>query len=246
MDNIIKYKTVLSQFKKGERPCYRAVPISNESVDFTTVCDNAAKRVGMDSSVARFVGDLLLHQIGDELAEGRCVDMDDFVHAGLAVTGVFDAQNAQWDRAKHKVVPFFYAKGAMKDSIGGIVGENVTEGNRCTIKRVLDTTAKIDNVITNMRGVLVYISGINTKISSWAADEGVWIEDMDGTVVANATIANSTMTTVDAVFDSLPLEKEGAYRIVVASRGGLGAEYGVSIARKQIAVKAMGEQGGES
>lgn len=240
----IRFKTVLSQLKKGEQPCYRAVAVSNGTVEFSTICDNAAKRVGMDPAVMRFAGGLLLREFGDELADGRSVNVEDVAHAGLAVTGVFEAQNSAWDKAKNKVVPFFYAKGAMKDRVGELVGENVTEGNHCTIKRVVDTTAKTDGVVTNERGVVVYISGVNTKITPGAVDEGVWLEDMKGVVVAQATVIGSTMTTVDAAFDTLPLEKDGDYRIVVAARGGLGAEYGVSIARKQVEVKSAGQEGG--
>ena len=57
-----------------------------------------------------------------------------------------------------------------------------------------------------------------------------------GVVVANGKVTGSTSTTIDCTFATLP--KDGTYKIVVATRGGLGSEFGVSIARKSVEVKS--------
>lgn len=241
MNREIKFKTVLSSLKKGGKACYRAIPLTQGSVDLTTLSEHAAERVGMDPAVMKFNAELILNQIAAELAEGRRIDVEDLLYGGLAVEGVFEAANSVWDKSKHRLVPYFAAKGAMKGAFGDVVGVNVTEGNHCTIKRVLDTTSKTEGVITNVKDVVVFVSGVNMLIDTGAADEGVWLEDEEGTIVATATVSGSTATTIDCAFATLPLENDGDYRLVVATRGGLGSEFGVSIARKAVTVKTANE-----
>ena len=193
----------------------------------------------MDPAVMKFNGELLLSQIKAELATGHRVEIEDMLSGGIAVEGVFEAANSPWDKSKHRLVPYFFAKGAMKSAFKDVTCMNVTEGNRCTIRRVLDTTLKTDGIIANIKDVVVYISGINTSINASAEDEGVWLEDMEGTIVAQATISGSTSTTIDCAFPTLPLVLTGEYKLVVATRGGLGSEFGVSIARKSVEIRAV-------
>lgn len=233
------FKTVLSSLKKGGKARYRAYPVTKGSVDFKTLSEHAAERVGMDPAVMKFNGELLLSQITTELVSGHRVEIEDLISGGIAVEGVFEAANSPWDRTKHRLVPYFTAKGAMKSAFDGVTCVNVTEGNRCTIKRVLDTTLKTEGVIANVKDVVVYVSGVNTLINTSAEDEGVWLEDAEGTIVAQATVSASTSTTIDCVFATLPLVLAGSYKIVVASRGGLGSEFGVSIARKSVEIRSV-------
>ena len=151
--------------------------------------------------------------------------------------GTFAGANAPWDKSKNALLPYFYAKGDMKDAFADVSAVNVTEGNRAHVNRVLDTVLKVDGVIVNQPNVTVYLSGTNLLLNAAATDEGVWLEDKDGTVVATATVVGSTSTTVDCTFATLP--EDGDYKIVVATRGGLGPEFGVSIARKAVEVKSV-------
>lgn len=235
MNTQIKFKTVLSTFKKGDRPCYRGVVYHNGTVYLADIAKNAAARVGMDESVMKFNSELLVNQIGRELKDGKRVEIENLITGGLAILGTFPGANAPWDKSKNALSAYFYAKDRMKDAFADAVAVNVTEGNHAQLRRVLDTVSKTDGVITNQPNVTVYLSGVNLLLNAAASDEGVWLEDQDGTVVATATVSGSTSTTLDCVFATLP--EDGMYRIVVATRGGLGAEFGVSIARKSVEVK---------
>lgn len=237
MTKTINYKTVLSSLKKGGKACYRAIPVTNGSVDLTTLSEHAAERAGMDPVVMKFNAELLFSQIADEMTDGKRIEIEDFMSGGLAIEGVFEAANSTWDKSKNRLQPYFTAKGSMKSAFGNVIGVNITEGNHCMIKRVLDTTSKTEGVITNAAGVVVYISGVNMLINTTAEDEGVWLEDEEGTIIATATVTGSTSTTIDCTFGTFPVEEDGRYKLVVASRGGLGSEFGVSIARKAVEVK---------
>lgn len=232
----VKFKTVLSSFKKGEKPCYRAVLQHNGTVYLDEIARNAAARVGMDVAVMKFNVELFFAQIVEELKSGKRVEVENLFSGGIAVTGTFSGANAPWDKSKNTLLPYFYAKGDMRDAFADTTAENITEGNHAHVNRVLDTVLKMDGVIVNQSNVTVYLSGMNLLLNAAASDEGVWLENKDGMVVATATVVGSTATTVDCTFATLP--EDGDYKIVVATRGGLGPEFGVSIARKSVEVKS--------
>lgn len=233
--NEIRFKTVLSSLKKGEKPCYRAVVNHNGTVYLDEIARNAAARVGMDEAVMRFNAELFFAQVAEEMKGGNRVEVENLFSGGIAVTGTFAGANAPWDKSKNALVPYFFAKGGMRQALDSATAVNVTEGNHAILKRVLDTVSKVDGVITNQPNVTVYLSGTSLLLNAAASDEGVWLEDKDGTVVAKATVVGSTSTTVDCTFATLP--DDGEYKIVVATRGGLGPEFGVSLARKVVEVK---------
>ena len=235
MTTEVKFKTALSTFKKDDKPCYRGIVNHNGTAYLADIAKNAAARVGMDESVMKFSGELLVEQIGLELKGGKRVEIEDLLSGGLSILGTFPSANAPWDKSKNALSPYFYAKGGMKEAFADAVAVNVTEGNHAKLIRVLDTVSKTEGVITNQPNVTVYLSGVNLLLNAAAPDEGVWLEDLEDTVVATATVTDSTSTTLDCVFATLP--EDGTYRIVVATRGGLGSEFGVSIARKSVEVK---------
>lgn len=235
MTKEMKYKTVLSSLKKGEKPCYRAVPITNGTTDLAALAQGAAARTGQDVAFVKCAAELLLERIEYTLCMGRRVELDGLFSCALAVQGVFDAANAPWERGKHRLVPRMNAKGEMKTVLTGTVAVNVTEGNRCRITSVLDAISKTEGVITEGTNVEVFVAGGTFLVDTTAEDEGVWLEDKDGTIVSFGTVTASTATTLDATFATLP--EPGAYKFVVATRGGLGKGYGVSIARRNVEVR---------
>jgi hypothetical protein len=232
----VKFKTVLSTLKKGEKPCYRAVVNHNGTVDTDEIAKNAAARVGMDAAVMKFAIELFFSQMAEEMKNGNRLEIENILSGGIAVTGTFAGANTPWDKSKNALTPYFYAKGDMKHALDGVTAVNVTEGNHALLKRVVDTVAKTDGVITNQANITVYLSGTNLLLNAAASDEGVWLEDEKGVVVAKGNVTGSTSTTIDCTFVTLP--KDGTYKIVVATRGGLGSEFGVSIARKSVEVKS--------
>lgn len=235
MTKEVKFKTVLSSLKKGEKPCYRAIPVTNGSTDLDALAQRASARVGMDVALVKCIAELFLERVEAALCAGRRLEVEGLFSGMLAIQGVFDAANSPWERSKHRLVPRFNAKGDMKSALAGAVGVNITEGNRCRITSVLDSVAKTEGVISGEEDVEVYAAGGTFLVDTSAEDEGVWLEDANGEVVAFGIVTASTATTLDATFATLP--ESGAYKFVVATRGGLGKGYGVSIARRNVTVR---------
>lgn len=235
MTKEVKFKTVLSSLKKGEKPCYRAIPVTTGSTDLEALAQGAAARIGMNVALMKCIAELFLDQIETALREGRRLEIEDLFSGGIVVQGVFDAANSPWERGKHRLTPRFSAKGEMKKALNGAVGVNVTEGNRCRITSVLDGILKTEGVISHGDDVEVFVAGGTFLVDTTQADEGVWLESESGEVVAFGEVTGSTATTLDCTFAATP--DAGNYKFVVATRGGLGPGYGVSIARRSVVVR---------
>ena len=237
-DNIVQFTTVLSVLNVGgvEKRQYRGVVRHNRTVRLPEIVKNAAMKHGVQEGLLMYYATILFAEIDDSVLGGHRVEIDDFGSLYLTTSGTFSAANAPWDPVLHTVGVSINAKGRLKESAQDLSGKNVTEGNHVILKRVVDNISKIENVITNAANVKVYLSGDAMYITPGATDEGVWLENDRGETVAKATVDNSTMTTVDCTFTTLPIE-DGKYRIVVASRGALGSEFGVSLAFRTVEVK---------
>ncbi len=236
--NEIPFKTVPCKLDTGSKAYYRCVIPTNGSVDMQTLCDRAAARAGMNPSKLRFCTERLADKVKEELVAGNRVNLEDFFQVSLSVKGVFDSLNEKWNAAKHKLATNIQTKSALAALFAGATGKNTTEGAKASIRRIADTIAKTEGVITNSEGVEVFITGLNLRINTAAADEGVMLLDKAGTIVAKATILESTDTVLAVKFATLPLAEEGDYVLLVATRGGYDETYGVSMARKAVKLVA--------
>jgi len=232
----IKYKCVLSTLKKGERPCYRAIPVSNGVISLDQLCQQVAESVGLQASTIKYVIELLSNQVVELAKNGVNVTIPNFFRTMLSIRGTFDAADALYDKSKHELRLNMNPSGEIMKALSGAVGVNITEGNRCRITSVLDAVAKEEGVIVGDEDVEVYAAGGTFLVNTHAEDEGVWLENAANEVVAFGQVTASTATTLDATFATLP--EPGDYYFCVATRGGLGPEYGVSIARKPVVVRA--------
>lgn len=237
MSQEYKYKTVLSTLKKGEKPCYRAVVISNGTINAETLYKSAAERVGLKKETIRYIAELLFSQIVDYAKDSINVVIPDFMGTSLSIRGTFDSANSAFEKDKHQVRLNINPKGALATACAEGVGVNVTEGNRCRITSVLDAVAKTEGIIVAGEDVEVFVAGGTFLVDTTAEDEGVWLEDANGQITAFGTVTASTATTLDVVFETLP--EPGAYKFVVATRGGLGKDYGVSIARRNVEIRGQ-------
>ena len=236
--NTIPFSTVLSELNvKGVvKRQYRGIVQHVRTVRLPEIAKSAAAKLGVPEGLFTYYATVLFDEIGSSVVSGHRVELDDFGSLYLTASGTFDSANAHWDPSANRIGISISAKGRLKDAAAGLAGRNVTEGNHVILKRVVDGTSRIENVITNAANVKVYLSGDSMLVTAGAADEGVWLENANGEVVATATVDASTMTTVDCTFTTLPVE-DGSYRLVVAARGGLSMEYGVSIAHRNVKVQ---------
>ena len=231
----LSYTTTLSAFKKGDNsPCYTAHVRHNGTVSTDDFIKALTERSGENKERVRYIWELAQAEISRQLAEGNRLELES-IAAGIAVTGSFDSANAAWDRDKNKLSPFINAKGELKNALANLETVNVTQGAKPVILSVLDSILQTDGVITGGDDNMILISGKDLSINPDAQDEGVWLEDAKGVIVATATIDASDKSIINCHISAMP--ESGEYKLVVATRGGMGEEYGVALAKKMVKVE---------
>jgi len=247
-NSVVDFSTVHSILKDAtgaQRSVYRGVVRHNDTVRGPELVASAAADNDIKESLLAYHSNVLVGELKSAILRGNRIELDDFMSIWLTASGTFESANAKWDASVNRVNVHCAAKGAFRDSVSGLTGRNVTEGNHAFIRRVLDSVSKIENQITRgAADMVVMVSGDNLLITAGATDEGVWLEKADGTIVATGTVTASTQTTLDCTFDALP--EDGAYRLCIAARGGLSLEYGVSKAFRNVTVKTAETEGSEA
>lgn len=239
--NIIEFTTVLSELvvKGIKRRFYRAVPRHRETLHKEDIISRTAERTGVDAGLLSYYVTVLFDVIIEAVKSGHRVLIEGFAEFLLTVRGLFAAANDPWDPTRHRLALNVVAKGNLKEAASGMTGKNMTQGNNVILKRVTDTVSGVENVLTNQPNLEVIISGDNLLMKPGSEDEGVWLENAAGEIVAESVVTDSAATTVDCTFATLP--EDGEYTLVVAARGTYDANYGVSVARRKVAVKTANE-----
>jgi len=235
MATLIQYKTKMSSFTKGGKVCYSAQPIHNGTVYRSDIVAKVAEISGSDARTVDYILGLCIDQIGEELSNGMHVECGD-IAGNLSIQGGFPTKDSGWDTNRNTLVPNLHAKGNLAKCTSGIVCENVTACATVIIKSVVDTVHKTESEIMTGSNVVIYVAGTGLLTSTDpASGEGVWFEDYaTGIVAATGTVTGSMATTLDATFATMP--EPGTYWFVVASRGGLGEEYGIVQAKRKVTV----------
>ena len=229
------FNAVPIKLKIGEKARYRLAVRQNGQIGEKTFKKRVAKRCGYDESVVGCVMDGCGGQMGEELANGNRVDIG-WLHAFNVCRGSAASSREPWNPSKNRLVAAFYAKGVLKDCLDDVEMVNVTEGPSVVIQHVADTVAVIDGTITGTTDVLVRATGSGLDVDPDSPEEGIWLEDSKGVVAAVATVVESTNIDVSFRFATLPAD--GTYTLVIASRNGMGEDFGVAMGRRKVSVAA--------
>ena len=236
------FSTVPINLKIGEKRKYRLIPHHNGQVGEKTFKNRVARRCGYDDVVVGCAMDGCGSQLSEELANGNSVDLG-WGRVYLTAQGSAESANEPWNASKHKLVTTIVAKGTLKTCLEGMEMVNVTVGATVTIQHVADTVTQTDGTISGTTDVDVRVTGNGLAVDPDSEDEGVWLEDSKGIILAVATVTEATTTALSCRFATLP--PDGTYTLVVASRGGLGAAFGVSTGTRKVSVRNASAELGE-
>ena len=244
----IRYKVVTTNLLKGEKPLGRYVVLHNGSVGEDTVYAGVATKTGMPQPLVKATGALIFDSIADCLGHGYRVELDQ-ASAFLSLPGKVESLSAESRQAAPPVlVAHLTAKGAFKKCCQGpdFVLENVTQGASVGINGVIDGISQTENVLTNGTDVEVHATGYGLYMPDLGDPTvGAFLSDTNGAVLVQATVTESTATTLVCVFPQIDLEP-GTYRFCVASRNGLDpTKYAVTIGRRNVQVVAAPETDSE-
>ena len=85
-------------------------------------------------------------------------------------------------------------------------------------------------------GKRIVVNGNDISISAKHQDEGVWLEDCDGNVIANGRVVHSDASTCNLKFPELP-KKKGTYIFVLSCRNGRGTDFEPKRATRRVTVR---------
>ena len=180
----------------------------------------------------RYLEELRRGIIEKALKDGKKV----FVNGIAVVSGLrgsFMSVDGPFDPKKHKLAVTSYTYGDFQDCLKGTVPENTVRGGTPTLSRI-NEAGQDDEMIVGEEELT--ITGRDLAPEASAADEGVFLVSlMTGERVATAELKSSSLVEVVCRFADLP--SAGRYRLVVATRCGLGGEYRVVEAGREVEVK---------
>ncbi len=239
----IQYVNHLSSLKKAGKACYQAVVRYAGTIGKEEIANRISLLSGYTPYMALCFIDVFLASLEEAFRQGKRIELGD-LRGGIGVRGSSSSAKAPFPQSGLRLSPYVSVANELAHCLDGVRAENVTQAVSVTIDSVVDTAHGLVNVLVGGEGVSVQVSGLGLKILTGEGaveGTGAWIEDKDGMIAEVATVTNSTTTTLDCTID---LPEPGEWYFVVASNGGMGEEFGVSMARRKITVKASLEEGG--
>lgn len=231
MGTKIKAKAILSGLRKGGKPCYQLVAQLKNKVGDEEFLNRAAAKTGESLARARLWADAFSMTARECLLEARPFVLTNLMRGSLVIGGSVTAVNAALNAKDNPIKPTLSPIGTLKSLADAFSGENVTLGIGSILYSV-DQLGK--GAVLSSTSAVVYVNGAKILTAAGEEGTGVWLEDSTGTVVAIAEILRSDENTIDCRFPELP--EDGSYRLVIATRNGLGEEYGVERLQRNVKV----------
>ena len=244
----IKFKVVPTNLKKGMVPVNRYTVIHNGTVYDDTVYSGVAKKSGQPQPLVKATGAMIFSEIAEQLKHGYRVELPE-ASVFLTLPGSVESTSAESGRNNPPVlVARMVSKGALKTCCQGpeFKLDNVSKGATVSIVSVIDNISQQPDVITNGTNVEVHVVG-NGLLMPDLTDQsvGAYLADSSGTVLVQATVTESTMTTLVCVFPCIDLQA-GTYRFCVKSRGGADSfQYVATVGRRNVQIVNATDEGEE-
>lgn len=237
----VPFETEPCNFLKDGKPCFRGRVVHEEVVtEDELIAQTATACGGANPAFVRCVRNTYFDKVGAALNTGKRIESEDF-RGGLAVHGTFSSSDAPWDPEVNYITPYLTPCGRLKAATKGLTAVNVTAGPRVQLRSVMqDVEGATEGIIVPVEGgAELLLAGNGFLLDVEAGDENVTLRDVKtGEVKATGRVTATMSTTLDVTFDELP--PAGKYLLVVASRAGMGMDYGVAEGRRKVTVQAEG------
>lgn len=222
----------VSEIKGGAGGKYRPILQCGKTVtseEFVSVFSGAIKET---EPCASFVLGTLRDTIIGLLRSGRPVNLG-WISFTPRLKGALGKKDAEGDAERLEVVatPSRAFRHCLKDM--GVV--NVNQISDPVLYEFLEDNGKETNTLY-CPGKRIVINGNNISIDKDHKDEGVWLEDRDGNVIANGRVIYSDASTCYLKFPELP-KKKGAYVFVLSCRNGRGTDFTPKRVTRRVTVR---------
>ena len=210
---------------KGGAPCFQLNVKGGKKMTQAEFIEAYAEKIGVDKERAEYLLNCHAKVLATALVQNKTINTGS-LRGELVVLGSVDAPGAKLDKDVNIVQARLIPWGELKDAASELVAVNQT----LTVEAAFYTVQYGESTELNtIEGTddPVKINGYGLKITEANADEGFWLESLDGTVVSEkATLVSNDHNTANITFATLP--EDGQYRLICYTRDGEDkSEYGV-------------------
>ena len=191
-----------------------------------------SERTGFEVAKIRSLFLALAKIIRAYAGKGVFVTLDGVTAFRILCKGGFQNVTGPWVKGVNVLQIASCELNPFKSVLADLTPSNVTEGLKPVINTVMDLVTKEYDVIAGTNEFSV--DGYNLALDEAREDEFVGIRAADGTLV-KAEVTYSDLGQTKAKFTEAP--EAGAYTLVVATRCGLGAEFGVVTVERKVTIK---------
>ena len=194
--------------------------------------DIAAEKTGFKAAKILGVFRALAAAVKEVMARGSAASFDDVVTFRTFVKGKFDSLRGPWVKSENMLIVRAITLDGFKNSLAGSTAVNNVEGFKPTINTVFDENSGFYDLVSYPDEIT--IAGTNLTIDTTKDDEYVAFVDSEDNQEYKCTILSSAFGEVKVKLASNTPCNVG--KIVVYTRCGMGSEYGVKSASRQITV----------
>lgn len=191
-----------------------------------------SERTGFEVAKIRSLFLALAKIIRAYAGKGVFVTLDGVTAFRILCKGGFQNVTGPWVKGVNILQIASCELNPFKSVLADLTPSNVTEGLKPVINTVMDLVTKEYDVIAGTNEFSV--DGYNLALDETREDEFVGIRAPDGTFT-KAEVTYSDLGQTKAKFTEAP--EAGTYTLVVATRCGLGTEFGVVTAERKITIK---------
>lgn len=211
---------------------YRCVVQHNRTMQKKEAYKYLGDKLGYSYALIKAVCLGLVEVLKENAARGNISLIDGAVSVRHSVKGGFETSRGPWEAGKNMLLLQAIEQDPFKSAMSGVIPLNNMTGAKPAISSVLDMVTGEYDVITGTDAFS--IAGTDLAPDADAEDEYVGFMAADGTIT-KAEITESTLQIVKAKLTSALTA--GNYTLVVATRSGLGEEFGVKSATRKVTVK---------
>lgn len=190
-----------------------------------------SERTGFEVAKIRSLFLALAKIIRAYAGKGVFVTLDGVTAFRILCKGGFQNVTGPWVKGVNILQIASCELNPFKSVLADLTPSNVTEGLKPVINTVMDLVTKEYDVIAGTNEFSV--DGYNLALDEAREDEFVGIRASDGTFT-KAEVTYSDLGQTKAKFTEAP--EAGTYTLVVATRCGLGTEFGVVTAERKVSV----------
>ena len=228
----VRFSTATGSDTMSPSPFYVGVVQHDRTMSKKETYAYLEERMGYKATAIRAVFMALADYVRENAGKGNITLVDGVTSVRNTCRGSFDGLTGPWVKGVNILQIASCELNPFKSVLADLTPSNVTEGLKPVINTVMDlVTKEYDEIVgTNEFSV----DGYNFALDEAQEDEYVGIRAADGTLT-KAEITYSDLGQVKAKFAEAP--EAGTYTLVIATRCGLGTEFGVVTAERKISVK---------